>query len=370
MPAIGPQTEGDLHAAIATYERIVAAGGWPELPPRTVLRPGESDSSVAILRQRLQISGDLRTRGGGDYTFDAALDAAVKGYQRRHGIEPTGVVYGITLRSLNVPAEVRLAQLQLNLARVQQVTPKLVTAPRYILMNAASFEVQAIGNGRVEIASRTIAGKRQTPTPVVSASLQAINIRPYWHVPASIAKAALIPKMRKDPSYLVKEQIRVFSTFGGEEIDPATVNWWEPGPERFAFRQDPGPHNALGLLRFDMPNKHIVYMHDTPMKTLFGFFERAYSAGCVRVQDFYDLAEWALAGHQGWTRARLEDAAAGDSGVTIKLPRPIPVHFIYLTAWVEGGAVQFRNDLYNRDQGPFEGGEDASSRVINQSLAP
>ena len=369
IPWIGPQTERDLLAAIAAYERIVAAGGWPALPPRTVLRPGESEASVAILSQRLQVSGDLRG-GGNDYTYGEALEAAVKRYQRRHGLEPNGIVYGITLRSLNVPAEVRLAQLHLNLSRVQQLTPKLVTAQRYVLMNAASFELQAIADGRVEIASRTIAGKRQTPTPVVSASLQAINILPYWHVPGSIAKAAIIPKMRKDPSYLAKERIRVFSTFGGEEIDPATINWWEPGAERYAFRQDPGPQNALGLLRFDMPNKHIVYMHDTPMKNLFGFFERAYSAGCVRVQDFYDLAEWALAGHQGWTRTRLEDAAAGARGITIKLPKVIPVHFIYLTAWLQDGAVHFRNDLYNRDEGAFEGGEDISARVVNQSLAP
>jgi murein L,D-transpeptidase YcbB/YkuD len=370
VPSIGAHTVQGLQGAIAYYEKVVAAGGWPALPARVVLRPGDSDEAVALLRRRLQLSGDIGPGWSNEYAFDAGLEEAVKRYQRRHGLEPTGVVYGITYRSLNVPADVRLRQLQLNLARVQQLLARVAAAPRYIVMNAASFELQGIAGGRVEIASRTIAGKRTTPTPVVSATLQAINILPYWHVPATIAKAALVPTIRKDPGYLFREKIRVFSSFGGEEIDPRTVNWFGPEVERLVFRQDPGPQNALGVLRFDMPNKHIVYMHDTPAKKLFGYYERAYSAGCVRVQSFFDLAEWALAGQDGWTSARLQDVAEAGRGLTIRLARPVPVHFIYHTAWVEEGVVQFRNDLYNRDEGAFEGGEDFSARVLTREIAP
>ena len=309
-------------------------------------------------------------RPGGDaYSFDSGLEAAVKGYQMRNGLEPTGIVYGITQRSLNVPADTRLRQLQLNLARMQELLPKL-SSPRYILMNAASFELQGLAGGRVEMTSRTIAGKRATPTPSVSAKVQAINLLPYWHVPGTIAKAQRVPAVRKDPSYLYKEHIRVYSTFGGEEVDPAAVNWWGPEADRYVFRQDFGEHNALGVLRFDMPNKHIVYMHDTPMKNLFGFFERAYSAGCVRIQNFVDLAQWVLAGQDGWTRASLEDAIASGQPKTIKLASAVPVHFIYLTAWEENGAVQFRNDLYNRDESAFDGGEDVASRAMPTSVAP
>ena len=367
---VGPDTERQMLDAIARYRRIASAGGWPELPGRIVLRPGDTDSNVSILRRRLQSSGDLAANVRDDHAFDQTVEAAVKRYQRRHGLEPTGVVYGITQRSLNVPAAERVEQLERNLARIQELSRRILAAPRYILMNAASFELQAIADGRVEIASRTIAGKRATPTPVVSAQVQAINLLPYWHVPGTIAKAALVPAVRKDPTYLYRERIRVFSSFGGEEIDPATVNWWGPEAERYVFRQDPGPHNALGLLRFDMPNKHIVYMHDTPMKKLFGYFERAYSAGCIRVQSFYDVAAWALAGQDGWTAARLQQAAQSGSAETIKLKRPVPVHFIYLTAWTENGEVQFRNDLYNRDEGPAEAGEDTAARVLSQSVAP
>jgi murein L,D-transpeptidase YcbB/YkuD len=365
---VSPAAIDGLQQAMASYQRIVAAGGWPTLPNKITLRPGDSDANVAILRRRLEMSGDIRP-GGDAYTFDSKLEAAVKRYQLRNGLEPTGIVYGITQRVLNVPADTRLRQLQLNLGRMQELLPKLA-APRSILMNSASFELQGISGGRVEVTSRTIAGKRATPTPNVSASVQAINLLPYWHVPGSIAKAALIPAIRKDPSYLYKERIRVFSTFGGEEIDPALVNWWGPEAERYVFRQDPGPQNALGVLRFDMPNKHIVYMHDTPMKNLFGFFERAYSAGCVRTQNFLDLADWVLAGTGGWNRHALEAAIAGGQRTTIKVPQPVPVHFIYLTAWMDNGVVQFRNDLYNRDDRAFDGGEDVSARTMTLSVAP
>jgi murein L,D-transpeptidase YcbB/YkuD len=367
-PWVSPSQIANLQQAVAFYQRIVAAGGWPKLPDRITLRPGDSDANVAILRKRLEMGGDVRP-GGDPYAFDTALEAAVKSYQLRNGLEPTGIVYGITQRSLNVPADVRLRQLQLNLARMQELLPKLA-APRYILMNAASFELQGIAGGRVEVTSRTIAGKRATPTPTISASVQAINLLPYWHVPGTIAKAALIPAVRKDPSYLYKERIRVFSAFGGEEIDPAAVNWWGPEAERYVFRQDPGPHNALGVLRFDMPNKSIVYLHDTPMKNLFGYFERAYSAGCVRAESYLDVAAWVLAGQGGWTRQQLVSAIEAGQRTTIKLAQPVPVHFIYLTAWTENGSVQFRNDLYNRDTKAFDGGEDVAARQMTLSVAP
>jgi murein L,D-transpeptidase YcbB/YkuD len=253
---------------------------------------------------------------------------------------------------------------------MQQLLPVISAQPRYILMNAASFELQGIDGGRVAVTSRTIAGKRATPTPVVSAQVQALNTLPYWHVPGTIAKAALIPMIRKDPGYLYKERIRVFSSFGGEEVDPASVNWWGPEAERYVFRQDPGPQNALGVLRFDMPNKHIVYMHDTPMKNLFDYFERAVSAGCVRLQNYYGVADWALAGQDGLSGASLQSRVAAGQQSTVKLKRPVPVHFIYLTAWVDNGVVNFRNDLYNRDASAFVSGEDVSARPVGVTIAP
>lgn len=337
-----------LASALSYYQRVAQSGGWPALPKRTVLRSGDSDAEVLTLRRRLKISGDMPANIPDSYSFDADVKRAVIAYQDRNGLEPTGVVYGITLRSLNASVDYRIKQLQVNLSRMQQLLPKL-NSERYLLMNAASFEVQGIRNGNVEIASRSIVGKRATPTPTVSASIRAVNLLPYWHVPSTIARRALIPAIQKDPTYLYREKIRVFSSFGGEEVDPSQVNWWGPESQRYVFRQDPGQQNALGVVRLDMPNKHIVYMHDTPMKQLFNRHERAYSAGCVRVQTVLDVAAWLIDGKDGWTRQRIDKAIAAGSRDTIKLPQPVPVHFIYLTAWVENATVQFRNDLYNRD---------------------
>ena len=370
-PWIGPRSEQDLQQAIERYSRIARQGGWPSLPDRIILRVGDSGPNVALLSQRLRMTGDLRARGD-DYTFDEQLADAVKRFQARNGLEPNGIVYGVTQRLLNVSAQDRVRQLEVNLQRIRELAPSLAGVPKYIVMNAASFGLQGIVAGRVEIASRTIAGKRTTPTPSVSAVVRAINLLPYWHVPGTIAKAQVIPMIRKDLSYLYRENIRVFSTFGGEEIDAAQVNWWGPESERYVFRQEPGPNNELGVLRFDMPNKHIVYMHDTPMKKLFGYFERAYSAGCVRIQSFYDLADWILAGQDGWSKDTLRQAVAAGQPTTIKLASPVPLHFIYLTAWVENGIIQFRNDLYSRDERTPSGSDDttAEGRFLTQTITP
>lgn len=371
IPWIGSDSVREMERAIEFYQQIANRGGWPTLPSRAMLRPGDSGPNVATLRQRLRMTRDLGDKRASDYAFDDAVSDAVKRFQARNGLEPNGIVYGITQRLLNVSAEDRVQQLKINLQRMRELSPSLSGAPKYILMNSASFELQGIENGRVAVASRTIAGKRTTPTPSVSTSIRAINILPYWHVPGTIARAQIIPMIRKDLSYLYRENIRVFSTFGGQEIDPAQVNWWGPESSRYVFRQEPGPNNALGVLRFDMPNKHIVYMHDTPMKKLFGTFERAYSAGCVRVQGFYDLADWILAGQNGWSKETLKSAVESSQPLTIKPVAAVPVHFIYLTAWVENGTVHFRNDLYNRDEHrPQDADESTESKFLTQTLTP
>ncbi len=366
---VSAQSIQQMTQALEVYRGLARQPQPPPLPNKTTLRFGDTGQPVADLRARLTMTGDLRARGD-PFAFDADVEAAVKRYQLRNGVEPTGIVFGITQRLLNVPLDVRVRQMELNLQRMQELLPKISAQRRYILMNAASFELQGIEDGGVRVTSRTIAGKRATPTPVVSAQVQALNTLPYWHVPQTIAKAALIPMIRKDPGYLYKEKIRVFSSFGGEEVDPGSVNWWGPEAERYVFRQDPGEHNALGVLRFDMPNKHIVYMHDTPMKNLFQYFERAVSAGCVRLQDFWNVADWLLAGQDGLSGRALQGYVSAGQQSTIRLKQPVPVHFIYLTAWVDNGAVQFRNDLYNRDATAFVSGEDASARPMGVSIAP
>ena len=225
-------------------------------------------------------------------------------------------------------------------------------ADRYILVNAAAFELEAVARYEVQQRHRVIVGKPDRQTPNVVATIKGLNFYPYWRVPMSIARKDLFPRLVREPEYLEKERIRVLSkTYDGPELDPSQINWQTADAEVVKFRQDPGPWNALGLVRINMPNEHIVYMHDTPLKPLFGQRYRAFSAGCVRVQGVMDLVGW-IASHEPGFAARGAVSEIIDRGqpLDINLTRPIPVHFTYVTAWVEeDGTLQFRPDIYGRD---------------------
>lgn len=349
-PMFGAEAERHLQAAIRRYEAIVANGGWPKIPEGGGLGPGSMDERVRLLRQRLLVTGDLPYSSRRGYKYKKPMVAAVKRFQLRHGLKPTGRVYASALRALNVPAERRLAQLRLNLDRIRKIAPQL-KGRRYVIVNIPAYELQAVADGRVRLYSRVITGKPGTPTPILTASVRALNFHPYWNVPQSIVRRALLPKLAKDPDYLAREHIRVFSGAGpGSEVAPDRINRSKGRAGGYRFRQDPGPHNALGVIRFDMPNKHIVYMHDTPLQRLFRYGVRAYSAGCVRVQKPFLLAEWLLEGNGGWSRRRIRGVVASGRGETVDLAAPVPVHLIYVTAWgAPDGTAQFRLDAYNRD---------------------
>lgn len=340
-----------LRAAIDRYEHIVAQGGWPRIPEGRMLREGDDEERVAILRERLRLSGDLdrRTKSYAKYSFDEGLERAVQRYQRRNGLRPTGRVIRSTLASLNVTAEERLAQLRLNLQRVRDLM-RAPTEDRYILVNVPAFQLEAVEKYEVQQRHRVITGRPQRQSPEIDATVRALNFFPYWHVPDSVAHLDLIPRLLKEPDYLAKEKIRVLTSFGGTELNPMTVDWGSPQAQSYKFRQDPGPQNALGLVRIDMPNSENVYMHDTPMKFLFRQRSRAFSAGCVRVQDVFDLADWIAKYEPGWVPGRAQAIVTGGEAVDVTLTRPVPVHFVYITAWAErDGTVEFRPDVYGRD---------------------
>ena len=246
-------------------------------------------------------------------------------------------------------AKHRRDQLIQNRQRIAELLER-TQGRRYVFVNIPAYELQAVNGGRLEIYSRVVLGKPSTPTPAISAKIKALNTLPYWHVPQSIARRQLIPAIKKDPKYLAKQRIRVFASWGGAEIDPRSVNWWAPQGQRFVFRQDPGPHNALGLLRLDMPNKHIVYMHDTPLKQLYDYHLRPYSAGCVRVQTVFDVGEWLLHGDGSAAAGQLRSIIGQRQKQTIKLRQPVDVHFAYISAWAtRDGTAHFRPDVYRKD---------------------
>jgi len=342
-----------LDLAYGRYKAIAARGGWPMVPGSKMIRPGDDDERIPAVRKRLFASGELRDSGFfSGFSFDGELEGAVRRFQKRHGLAVTGRVDRATIAAMNVPVAARLAQIKLNYDRIAgMIDSRNPTESRYILVNVPGYQLEAVEGGRVVQRHRVIAGRPGRDTPVVKAAVRALNFFPYWRVPDSIAKLDVAPRLLREPDYLAKEQIRVLSgSFNGPELDASIIDWSRFDATTTKLRQDPGPQNALGLVRLDMPNEHGVYMHDTPMKPLFGRAQRAFSAGCVRVQDVFDLAAWVAKDEPGMSRQRVDEILANGVPVDINLARPVPVYFVYITAWADAdGHAQFRPDIYGRD---------------------
>lgn len=341
-----------IDKAMGLYQRIVSGGGWPQIPGNRGMRPNDDDERVPALRKRLIATGDLKGGGYSDsYSYDSDVVEGVRRFQARHGLRESGRVDRPTLAALNIPAQERLDQLRLNYQRVSDLLKQQVEQ-RYVLVNVPAFQLEAVDNFNVAQRHRVIVGRIGRETPTLRASIRALNFFPFWRVPDSVAKLDLIPKLQKEPQYLAQEKIRVFQdNFNGMELDPAQIDWTQADYQKIKFRQDPGEQNALGLVRLDMPNSEGVYMHDTPMKPLFAQASRPFSAGCVRVQGVFELAEWIAKYEPGWENAgRVQEVLSQGQALDVNLARPIPVFFTYITAWADqNGRVQFRADIYNRD---------------------
>jgi murein L,D-transpeptidase YcbB/YkuD len=367
VPFVSEAAVGALEQGIAQYQRIVAAGGWPQIATGSTIRLGDSASEIVSIRRQLALSGDLGEDNRSP-RFDQQFQDGLARFQIRNGLRVSGFVDSRTLAALNVSAQERLAQIEKNLARVRSLM-KINSAPRYVLVNVPAYTAQAIEKGNLALDSNVVVGKPTRATPAVSAQIVEVNFYPTWTVPDSIARADLIPKIRKDPSYFANEHFSVMPNWNSRPVDPASVDWNAPEVVSYKFVQDPGTFNALGVVRINMPNKHSVYMHDTPLKQLFGQSQRAFSSGCVRVERVLDLVAWLLA-PSGWTPEKVQAAVEAGRKFDVKLARPVPVHFVYLTAFVaENGAVQFRPDIYGRDAPQADDADDQSAVIAQQRSA-
>jgi len=344
--------------ALAEYRALALQGGWRMIPEGETLKPGMTDNRVRLLRQRLRLVGDLKpaddlAESGGDANFfDAGLEAAVKWMQYRHGLTRDGAVGPKTLAELNVPVERRIEQMVLNLERRRWMPDDL--GQRYIFVNLADFLLKLVDEPRTVLDMPVVVGKPYHRTPIFSDVMTYLEINPFWHVPPSIARDELLPRIKQDVSYLAQNNYVLFSDWssGATVIDPQTIDWSQVSRASFAYkiRQDSGDGNALGRVKFMFPNRFNIYLHDTPAKSLFSRSERAFSHGCIRVQDPPALAEMVLATTKGWDRARIEAAIASGERTVVPLDEPLPVHISYLTSWVnKDGSVHFRKDVYGRD---------------------
>lgn len=347
-PVLSPSNVMHVQQAIANYQAIVANGGWPQVSPGVKLKLGVIDPSVQTLRQRLMISGDLPRSAGLSDSFDTYVDGAVKRFQARHGLPDDGVLGEFTLKALNVPADTRLMQLNVNLQRLQDVVSKQLEA-RYIMVNIPAAYVEAVENDRVALRNTAIVGRISRPSPLVSSKVSDIILNPYWTAPRSIVEKDIVPLMQKDPTYLARNSIRLIDG-NGNEVAPETVDWFAPKAPNLMFRQDPGKINAMSATKINFPSPEAVYMHDTPTQGLFNKLMRFESSGCVRVQNVRDLIVWVLKYTPGWSRQQIEQVIASRVNTPIPVSDDVGVHWVYLTAWsAKDNVVQFRDDIYQLD---------------------
>lgn len=346
-PSYGPNTYDRTLEALIAHEDVANRGGWPRVPGSvTALKPDSQGPDVVALKQRLLGSGDLAPEALAGDVYDEAVVAAVKRFQRRHGLSELGTVGRLTLKALNVPVEVRLNQITATLERLKGNGFNF--ASRYVVVNIPGASVEAVEDGAVAQRHLAVVGRPDRPSPVIQANITSVNLNPYWTVPTSIVKADIIPHMRKDPAFVAKSNMKLLGA-ENKEIDPNSVDWTKLASPYFTVRQEPGPTNSLGQLKIDMPNSEAVYLHDTPKKTLFRNDVRFNSSGCARVEGVRELAAWLLEGSE-WTLVSLEDEIAKGERKNIPLKKPVPVAWVYLTGWQGAdGQVQFRDDIYGLD---------------------
>ncbi|MGH6865536.1 MAG: L,D-transpeptidase family protein [Methyloceanibacter sp.] len=368
VPFVSEAAVSGLQLAIERYSRIVAAGGWPSLSGKVTLRYGDSGTEITAISTRLVMEGDLPPGAEAKSTFDDEFRDGLVRFQIRNGLRVTGFVDTRTLRELNVPATERQQQLQMNLPRLQELM-KINKEARYVLVNVPSYTAQAVQGGQLALDSAVVVGKPQRATPQLTAKVVEVNFYPTWSVPESVAAKDLIPTIRKNPNYFYEQRFNVMRGWNGPVLDASQVDWASPEVVSYKFRQDPGPQNALGLVRINMPNKHAVYMHDTPLKALFSSQTRAFSSGCVRVERVLELVAWLLS-DQGWSLPKVQAEIESGKQLNVKLKRAVPVHFVYLTAYASpNGLAQFRPDIYGRDAsfGTLDEQEDAI--IVQESRA-
>jgi murein L,D-transpeptidase YcbB/YkuD len=347
---------GALRDALARYRAIEDAGGWPSLTSGPNLEPGASDSRVPVLRRRLEVEGDLdkattaADHGGTaseDETYDEELVVGVKRFQQRHGLHADGILGPATLRALNVSVATRIAELRLSLERGRLILHDL--PGRLVVVNVPAFRVYyADGQGR-RFAANAIVGKTYAKTPIFRAEIDQIVVNPSWTIPPGIMRRDVLPGLRKDPNYL---KAKGFKRVGEQIVQP------------------PGPNNALGRMKINFPNSHLVYMHDTPQRDLFDRDARAFSSGCIRVQNVVELAALLLDDPIQWPKESLE--AAIETGRTrfVPLPQRVPILIVYWTAsaGLGDGRVYFYDDIYGRDP-PALAALDAPFRFRNERAA-
>ncbi len=343
----------DLKSALASARARAKKSRWERLPHGFAVKKGESGPAARTLRRRLLDSGDLREEGkkAGD-AFDAALEAALRRFQARHGLEPSGVLGAATLESLDISPQDEVRKLELNLERWRWLPREL--GGRFIHVNVADFELEVCEKFKRVLAMKVVVGSEAWQTPDFSSTMIELVVNPFWTIPVPVLLKEISQYILQDPCYLSNNKMVVLRGRGDNEreVDPPSIDWSRLDEKTLDFRvrQDPGPLNVLGRLKFVFPNRFEIFLHDTPYQEDFAKVKRTYSHGCIRAEKPVELAAYVLRGRPGWDMGAVLEAIDRGRELKVRLAAPIPVHFLYSTAWVDdSAAVQFRPDIYGRD---------------------
>ena len=342
-----------LRKALQTYRTFMSRGGLPAIETSSLFQKGENDDYIIPIKKLLLATGDLSDEAGPlNRTFNESLEKAVKIFQKRHGIEPDGIIGPHTLQSMNVSVETRIHQIEVNLERMRWIARNL--GHRYIIVNIADFTLRVVEYGQTVMSTDVIVGKPYRNTPVFTEKMEYMVFNPSWYIPERIVAEEILPMAKRNPNYIKENNFIVRAGWNQEAavINPETINWPQVTPETFHYTlmQPPGPLNPLGRIKFMFPNRFNVYIHDTPAREKFSSTIRTFSHGCIRIKDPVDLAEYLMQDDPDWTLERINALIKSGIETKIQLTRPIAVHIIYLTAWVDDqGILQFRQDIYGRD---------------------
>lgn len=343
----------NLKKALIKYQEILEDGGWePITTTLTKFEKGMIHPDVSLIRNRLSVTqGEIILDTDDENLFDESLHKQVVIFQNRNGLEADGVLGKESLQILSISIEDRIASIEANLERWRWLSDEL--GERHIKINIANFELQFVDKGQTVFVSEAIVGRPYRQTPVFSSLMTYLVFNPDWTVPPTILKNDVIPAIIKNPNYLKEKKMKVI-THTGNVVNSSSIDWQRAAQSGFPYmiRQDPGPDNALGRVKFMSPNHHNVYIHDTPSKNLFVHAERTFSSGCIRVNHPLELARvLLLSDDQVWTSDQINNVITGNQPKTVRFKEGIPVHLLYLTAWADDeGVVYFRRDIYNRDQ--------------------
>ncbi len=341
-----------MRRELANLKIIASEGGWLTIGAGPTLKPGMRDDRVILLKQRFGIymPPPIIADPAVVSLYEGDVVEAVRQYQEDNGLDADGIIGPATLSQLNMSVIDRIYQILANLERWRWL-------PRdrgdfYVQVDVPGYRVNIVKDGEIVFSTRVVVGKPDYQTAIFSDQIEHLVVNPFWNVPRSIATEEMLPRLRTDANYYINQNFETLDPSSGQLINASTVNWSEISARNlpYRFRQRPGTNNALGNVKFMFPNRHAIYLHDTPAKNLFESSMRAYSHGCIRVYQPMAFAAALLANDSRVNLQRVQAGIRSGENRTMVLGDKIPIHITYITAWVEDGRVNYRDDIYGHDR--------------------